>query len=190
MSLSRTITDLVILALIVVPSYIVYHYYIMPDTTTEIHCEEGKFNITFPDQVKENESLVTDPNSPYASGVYSCEKYGIEFGIYWSTYPSEEEAANSLSIVQMAVFGGTLDGTHNQILDYHGHQVFQDVSGGLIGKSYSRELAIGNRKYILTASTKNETPLAKEIIHDFFDSFEVTDIEQHPPKQIMKVKVH
>jgi hypothetical protein len=187
MSLSRTITGFIILAIIVVPSYIVYRYFIMPDTTVKIHCEQGKFDITFPNKPATSPA---DPNNPYKSVAYSCEKYGIELSITCTEYPSEEEAVDSLSILFLGSFGGTTYGEYQKILDYHGHQLFQFESGGPISKSYSRELAIGNRKYTMYAYTINETPYAKEIIHDFFDSLEITDIQDHPPKKIITLKTN
>ncbi|MHC5077216.1 MAG: hypothetical protein ACYTFM_12430 [Planctomycetota bacterium] len=187
MSLSRTITGFIILAIIVVPSYIVYRYYIMPDTTEKIHCEQGKFDITFPNKPATSSM---DPNSPYKSVSYSCEKYGIELSVSCTEYPSEKEAVSSLSIFMFGDSGVTTYGEEQKILDYQGHQLFQFESGGPISKSYSRELAIGNRRYNMSAYTKNETPYAKEIILDFFDSFEVTDIQDHPPKKIITLKTN
>jgi hypothetical protein len=181
MSMARTITGIIILAIIAIPSYFVWNYYIMPDTSATILCDQGNFEITFPAQPKESVNSIQTFEGPVKSIAYSVIYRGLELSITFEDYPSQIAVIRELPVPQALAGQSANYKLVQRTFDFHGHQLFQAKTWAFgRGTDYTRELVIKNRRYYLTAFTRSDADYPKEIINNFFDSFTLLDTQKQP----------
>ncbi|MHC4757569.1 MAG: hypothetical protein ACYTE8_02825 [Planctomycetota bacterium] len=178
MSISRTITGFIILAIVGIPGYFVYTRYIMPDTTAVIECPEGNFTITFPCEPKKKTSSSDIFIGQMKSVNYTAFHWGIEMSITYEEFPDEESVYRELPIPN-ASGGSATSKLEQRILDFHGHKLYQSIYTAFsFGTEYTRELVIGKYRYIMKVKAKTATDYTKGLIFEFFDSFELLDLQQ------------
>jgi hypothetical protein len=180
MSISRTITGFIILAVIGIPGYFVYTRYIIPDTTAVIECPEGNFKITFPCEPKKKAETTDTFGGSMTSIDYTAFHWGIEMSITYQEFPNEESVYRELPLSNAS--GGSATSKFEQrILDFHGRQLFQSISSAFnYGTEYTRELVIGKCRYLMRVKAKTASDYTEKLIFEFFDSFELLDLQDLP----------